>query len=673
MITGVQFPRELIALVRPLTDADGRFLGTVSAPLDLRSFGSALASLDLGPKGLVAIRRTENAELVLRVPPVKEEVNKAVKSPLTAMYQGGAMSGMLHFTSPVDGVDRLWTFRRLAQYPFVVTTALATDDYLYMARRITVGGIVGAVLLLALIGALLRRSWWSARQRELHTAELADREARFRAVLGSMEEGVLVQGDAGRIALCNDAAERILGPAEDGILGCTLEEVCGPMKGADGSLLAPGDLPPARTARSGETSHQVVGFVRRDGATAWLRMSAKPMNAGPTGLAAGTLTTFADITAERAARAALRRSEAHFESIVASAMDGVLCVDGSGCLVLFNAAAQRIFQYAPEDVIGRPLAMLLADPAAKPLAIADGDAPAIGESPGGQVVQGRRSDGSSVPVEMSVSRFDVDGQRVYTAIVRDISERLRAEFALKDLNEALDRRVRARTYELEQANRDLEVFSYSVSHDMRAPVRAVAAYGALLAEERRPDWGEEAGRLVDKLRRSARRMEELIDDALLYSRSSRANMDMTEVALDPLVHEVCEELHSQYPAAAVDIAPLGTVRGDRTMVRQIFTNLIGNALKYSSTVAMPRVRVDARGVGTMREFRVRDNGVGFKAEHARNLFGLFQRLHNDPRFPGTGVGLAVVRRLVERHGGSVSGESNGEVGATFRFTLPGAG
>ncbi len=167
-------------------------------------------------------------------------------------------------------------------------------------------------------------------------------------------------------------------------------------------------------------------------------------------------------------------------------------------------------------------------------------------------------------------------------------------------------------------------------------------------------------------------MEELIDDALLYSRSSRATMDMADIALDPLVHEVCDELHSQYPGAEVAIGKLGVIRGDRTMIRQIFTNLVGNALKYSSTVVQSRVCIEACGTtGSLREFKVRDNGVGFKAEHAKNLFGLFQRLHNDSRFPGTGVGLAVVRRLVERHGGTISGESDGVKGTTFRFSLPG--
>jgi len=225
VVTGVQFPRPIVVLVRPLTDAEGRFLGAVSAPLDVGAFAAGLASLDLGPKGLVAIRRTENAELVIRVPPLNEELNKPVNSPLTTMYKGGALSGMLHFTSPVDGVDRLWSFRRLSDYPFVATAALATDDYLYTARRVAVGGGAAAVLLLALVGALLLRSWRSTVLRDAHTAELASREARFRAVLTSMEEGVLVQGRDGRIALCNDAAERILGPGDDCILGCTLEEI----------------------------------------------------------------------------------------------------------------------------------------------------------------------------------------------------------------------------------------------------------------------------------------------------------------------------------------------------------------------------------------------------------------------------------------------------------------
>ena len=244
-----------------------------------------------------------------------------------------------------------------------------------------------------------------------------------------------------------------------------------------------------------------------------------------------------------------------------------------------------------------------------------------------------------------------------------------AEEGLRSMNETLEHRVAERTRELEIANRELESFSYSVSHDLRAPLRAINGFSQIILESEGGRISGEGKRLFDRIVRNSNRMGQLIDDILEYSRAGRSPLERTKVDMDALARAVARESSEDYPSTKIDIGQLPVVAGDRAMLRQILENLIGNACKYSARSEQPLIQIDARMTAGEMVFHVRDNGVGFEMQYAGKLFGMFQRMHAEGEFAGTGVGLAIVKRLIERHGGRIWAESVPGQGSVFHFTL----
>jgi signal transduction histidine kinase len=225
---------------------------------------------------------------------------------------------------------------------------------------------------------------------------------------------------------------------------------------------------------------------------------------------------------------------------------------------------------------------------------------------------------------------------------------------------------------LEAANQELESFSYSVSHDLRSPLRAIDGYSLMLEEDYAPQLDETARRYIKTIRAGSQRMAALIDDLLTFSRLSRQSLNLQTVDMNTLARRAAAEvLESQpEPKPAVNIAELPTVPGDPALLRQVWTNLISNAVKYSSKSATPEVQIRAAAEGRQVRFEIQDNGVGFDMKYADKLFGVFQRLHSMDEYPGTGVGLAIVQRIINRHEGAVTAKGERGKGATFGFTLP---
>jgi PAS domain S-box-containing protein len=258
----------------------------------------------------------------------------------------------------------------------------------------------------------------------------------------------------------------------------------------------------------------------------------------------------------------------------------------------------------------------------------------------------------------------------------DISARKLAESAVRELNAALV----AKAAQLEATNKELESFSYSVSHDLRAPLRAIDGFALMLVEDYQERLDAEGLRYLSVIRQSSRRMGALIDDLLSFSRLGRQPVVVYgEINVDSLVREVVEEvLHAESlggrsaaaTAPSIEVEPLPPTRGDRGLLRQVWANLIGNAVKYSGKAARPVIQISGRQVGAETHYSVRDNGVGFDMEYAGQLFNVFQRLHRADEFGGTGVGLAIVHRVITRHGGRVWAEGKVDHGAVFSFALP---
>ncbi len=265
--------------------------------------------------------------------------------------------------------------------------------------------------------------------------------------------------------------------------------------------------------------------------------------------------------------------------------------------------------------------------------------------------------------QMSIARESATQLAIAIAQAR-LLERVRRQAG------ELEQRVRERTAELQSANRELESFSYSVSHDLRAPLRAIDGFSLMLEEDHAARLDEEGRRLLAVVREEAGRMGHLIDDLLAFSQVGRKPIARIPFDMTALVQEVAGELSAYHPAARIEVGRLPPGSGDRALLRQVWVNLIGNALKYSSRRKAPRVEIGGRADGAESLYWVKDNGAGFDMRYQEKLFRVFQRLHSEEEFTGTGVGLAIVQRVVERHHGRVWAEGEMDKGATFGIALP---
>jgi PAS domain S-box-containing protein len=370
-----------------------------------------------------------------------------------------------------------------------------------------------------------------------------------------------------------------------------------------------------------------------------------------------------DITEVKQAEAELHDREDRLRAIVNTVLDGIITIDSKGTVETFNPAASRIFGFDAEEVIGQNVKMLMPAPYQSEHDgylgnyLETGKAKVIGI---GREVTGRRKDGSAFPMDLAVSEMAVAGKRMFTGIVRDITARKRAE-----------RELREHAALLEAANAELDAFAYSVSHDLRAPLRAINGFSQALTEDYHDKLADEAKDYLRRIGAASRRMGQLIDDLLRLSRSTRGEMRREQVNLSGLAQMIATELRTKNPDRDVsfEIEPDLGVRGDPQFLRVALENLLENAWKF--TRKHPRARI-AFGVSRHHDetvYFVRDDGAGFDPAYAAKLFGSFQRLHTETDFEGTGIGLATVARIVHRHGGRIWAEGAVEQGATFYFTL----
>ena len=261
------------------------------------------------------------------------------------------------------------------------------------------------------------------------------------------------------------------------------------------------------------------------------------------------------------------------------------------------------------------------------------------------------------------------------SLAQEVDERRRAELEVRRLNEELEQRVQERTRELAAANGELEAFSYSVAHDLRAPLRAMDGFSRILAEQWAPSLEPDAQRLIGRVRANATQMGALVDDLLAFSRLGRQALKVRPLVPDALVHEALAALHAEQEGRRVEltIGSLPGCRGDAPLLKQVFVNLLGNALKFTRKREVAQIEVGCREAEGECVYFVRDNGVGFDMRYAGKLFGVFQRQHRMEEYEGTGVGLAIVQRIIHRHGGRVWAEATLDAGATTFFTLGGRG
>ena len=367
----------------------------------------------------------------------------------------------------------------------------------------------------------------------------------------------------------------------------------------------------------------------------------------------------------------LEESEARVRAIVSLAGDGIITLDTRGTIDTFNRAAERMFGYHEEAVVGRNVDSLILLPSGKCFEqelSAHGANPVGGLSP---QAMGRRRDGGRFPIELSISLVPVEERSIVTLIVRDVTDREAAArqmrtqmLKLQEVKETLE----AKAAELAKTNRELDDFTYIASHDLKEPLRGISSYCQILLEDYQDRLDDDGRRRLSALVGLCQRLGRLIDDLLRYSQIGRAEPDASTIDLNEIVADVIDTLGpaiDQRNAVVRLRGTLPTVEADRVLAGEVFRNLIANALKFNDS-AEPSVEIGRTPDGALY---VRDNGIGIDARHHDAVFTMFRRLHSRRKYDGTGAGLTFVRKIVESHGGRVWLSSEPGAGSTFYFTL----
>jgi PAS domain S-box-containing protein len=477
-------------------------------------------------------------------------------------------------------------------------------------------------------------------------------EQRLRLIVDAAPNGMLMVDRAGRIVLVNSQIERLFQYNREDLLGNSIE------------MLVP------ETARDKHPGHRENFFsepkarfmgvgrdlygLRKDGTQIPVEIGLNPL------LSEGemfVLASVVDIT-ER------KRSEERLRLVVEAAPSGMIMVDEGGKIVLVNSQIERLFGYNRDELINQSIDMLVPaslrnrHPEHRANFFADPKARAMGA---GRDLYGQRKDGSQLPVEIGLNPLMTEGERYVLATVVDITERKRAESLLQE-----------KLLELQRSNDDLQQFAYVCSHDLQEPLRVISNYTQLLSKRYMGKvLDETATEFIDFTVDAAKRMQELINDLLMYSRVQTKGhefentdcMDIVDMAKANLSVSI------QETGAQVHCSNLPSVSADSSQLIQVLQNLIGNAIKFRAE-STPEIHISASKQGKMWLFVVRDNGLGFDMKHAERIFVIFQRLHTKETYPGSGIGLAVCKKIIERHGGCMWAESSAGQGASFFFTLP---
>jgi two-component system, LuxR family, sensor kinase FixL len=488
--------------------------------------------------------------------------------------------------------------------------------------------------------------------------ETADAEQWIRSVVNHVVDGIISIDSKGIVTHFNPAAERIFGYSADEVVGRNVQMLM------PEPFHSEHDTYVANYLRSGEAKiigigREVVG-LRKDGSTFPMDLAVSEFRLGGERYFTGIVR---DITQRKQAEKELREAEERMRSIVDNVIDGIITIDSRGKVESFNHAGERIFGYSADEVVGRNVKMLMPEPfhsehdAYIANYLRSGEAKIIGI---GREVVGLRKDGSTFPMDLAVSEFVMGRDRYFTGIVRDITDQKRSVAELLQS-----------TRELTRSNLDLEQFAYVASHDLQEPLRAVAGCVQVLQKRYEGRLDDKADRLIAHTVDGVNRMQTLIDDLLSYSRVGTRGKDFVPFDCDEALDKALANLEvaRRKSRAVVTRTELPVVSCDPTQLTLLFQNLVGNAIKFRGEQP-PEIHVSARREGREWLISVEDNGIGMKTEYFERIFVIFQRLHTRTEHPGTGIGLAICKKIVERHGGRIFVESQPGKGSTFTFTLP---
>ena len=373
-----------------------------------------------------------------------------------------------------------------------------------------------------------------------------------------------------------------------------------------------------------------------------------------------------------ASRRALSESETRYRALFESSADAILVLE-DGVIVDHNPSAPALLGSDRSELLGHAFLALVTTPTTGCSQVNEVGAAletVLSGEPQRVELRVRGAQDEDLYIDAQLNRLEVDGVRLVQAILRDVTARKRAERELIELTATLERRVAERTADLEAANRELEAFTYSVSHDLRAPLRAIDGFSRILEEEHGSSLEGGAGDCLKRLRAAAQRLNRMLSDLLRLSRLALAPLRRQAVDLSAIAREISTDLRALAPREVTFlISPDIVVEGDEGLLRNVMENLLANAWKYTARHERARIEFGRTRSASGEAFFVRDDGAGFDMTNANQLFGVFKRLHRQDEFPGEGVGLATVRRIVLRHRGRVWAEGAVEKGATVYFTL----
>ena len=489
--------------------------------------------------------------------------------------------------------------------------------------------------------------------------ESKESEARYRGLLEAAPDAMVVVNVAGDIVLLNVRAEKEFGYSRDELVGQKVKNII--PKGFAERIIADGTRSAAEAlAQQIGTGIELIGR-RKDGSEFPIEIMLSPLESTE-----GILVTAAirDISVRKSAETHLAQMEGRYRGLLEAAPDAMVVVNVAGDIVLLNVRAEKEFGYSRDELVGQKVKNIIPKGFAERI-IADGTrsaAEALAQQIGtGIELIGRRKDGSEFPIEIMLSPLESTEGILVTAAIRDISVRKKSE-------EHLVKTVG----ELKRSNDELQQFAYVSSHDLQEPLRMVASYTQLLAKRYKGRLDSDADEFIAFAVDGCNRMQGLIQDLLAYSRAGTNGKVFCEVSAEDALQQALTNLRItiEQSGAVVSHDSLPAIKTDETQLTQVFQNLIGNAIKYRSTEA-PRVHVSAaNNVSNEWIFSVRDNGLGIAPQYFERIFVLFQRLHGRNEFEGTGIGLAICKKVLERLGGRIWVESQPEKGSTFYFALP---
>lgn len=491
---------------------------------------------------------------------------------------------------------------------------------------------------------------------------LRDSEIRYRRLFEAAKDGILILAvDTGRITDVNPFLCNLLGFDRDEMMGKTIGELS-PFKDLESNKVML-----ERLQKDEYIRYEDLPLETRDGEHVNVEFVCNVYQAGHEKVIQCNIR---DITERKRAQ----QGSALTKAIVESSEDAIISKDLNDIVTSWNYGAEKIFGYTAAEMVGTSIMRLIpADQQAEELAMLV--KLQRGESMKHFETLRQTKSGKLINISVTASPIkDANGKIVGASkVARNISEREAVEIKTLQLKNELEERVVERTAQLESANEEMEAFSYSVSHDLRAPLRHVMGFIDLLQNDSASSLSEKGRHHLATISQAAKRMGNLIDDLLAFSRIGRSETQKTEVALNQLVQDARRDFREETQARNIAwiINPLPTVWADRALLRMVLVNLMSNAVKFTGNRAAAKIEIGcAPGGAGETVIYVRDNGAGFDPRYVHKLFGVFQRLHSQDEFTGTGIGLANVRRIIQRHGGRVWAEGVVDGGASFYFSIP---